>query len=471
MSRLGIFGKRRLIAFLFIVTALVVPGVQVSSETTAQVKNWSAWKYRLPIRLAGLTESTSRLLPIDVVFTLKAAECPNPENDIRLIYRAPDGREQEVIFQLSRLRVWDKGLDPKVGEPTLNGMITFFDVSREEPGGGYFIAYGNLGAESPAYPTDLVVSGKGPAWTIENSRLKVELRKGDPVKPEILHDVFGDCGQIAAVTLKAKPKTPITNKDQTLHWNPGILIPERGWSNAHAWDPPEHYEVEKGPVFVEVKRRGIFPFVPEVELAITYRFFAGRDYVWYGAAVRAREDVGIVSLRTNELVFDEGFFTRLAWEDEGRIHDEPLGGFKAVNKHGDILRLRPDAPFLAVYDIDKGLGTATINLNYAAVDPEGRVPDTYDRAFFVVKGEGPIGSGGLLFWFRSFFNFAPEWDRRQRFILPSGYVCAEQSLFHFFEAGGPAPVKDVVALNRAARDLSKLDIQVGPHPFATSDKH
>ncbi len=471
MRKLRICKRRIFTAFLFIWIAIFAMGLQMISAASKEGKDWSAWKYRLPIRLAGLTESVARLLPVDVMFTVKTAECPNPEKEIRLIYRAADGREQEVPFQLSRLRIWDKGLDPKVGEPTLNGLITFFDVSGGQAGGSYFILYGNSQVEAPAYPSDLTVSGKGPAWTIENSRLKVELRKGDPVKPEILHDVFGECGQIAAVTLKAKPDTPITNKDHTLHWNPGILIPERGWSNAHAWDPPETYEVEKGPVFVEVRRRGAFPFVPEVELAVTYRFFAGRDYVWCGAVVRAREDVGIVSLRTNELVFDEGFFTRLAWEDEGKIRDEALGGFKAVNKHGDILRLRPDVPFVAIYDVAKGLGTATININYDAIDPQGRVPDTYDQAFFVVKGEGPIGSGGLLFWFRSFFNFAPEWDRRQRFVLPAGYVCAEQSLFHFFEAGGPAPVKDVVALNRAARDLSKLDIQVGPYPFATSDKH
>jgi hypothetical protein len=470
MHKSGISKKRIFTALLFIGIAIFAAGVQMRSETTGQSNDWTAWKYRLPVRLAGLTELVARLVPVDVKFTLKTAECPNPEKNIRLIYRARDGREQGVPFQLSRLRVWDKGLDPKVGEPTLNGMITFFDVSGGQAGGNYFILYGNSGAEAPAYPTDLVVSGKGPAWTIENSRLKVELRKEDPVKPEILHDVFGDCGQIAVVTLKAKPETPISNKDHTLHWNPGILIPERGWSNAHAWDPPEHYEVEKGPIFVEVRRRGALPYVPEVELTITYRFFAGRDYVWYGAVLRVKDDVGVVSLRTNELVFDEGFFTRLAWEDEGKIHDEALGGFKAVNKHGDILRLRPDVPFLAVYDPAKGLGTATINLNYAAIDPRGRIPDKYDQAFFVVKGEGLIGSGGLLFWFRSFFNFAPEWDRRQRFILPAGYICAEQSLFHFFEAGGPAPVKDVAALSTAARDLSKLDIQVGPYPFATSDK-
>jgi hypothetical protein len=466
MLKSGISKKRIITAFLFIGIAILTTGVQMKSATTAQINDWGVWKYRLPIRLAGLTEAVSRLLPVDVMFTLKTAECADPKKDIRLIYRARDGREQGVPFQLSRLRVWDKGLDPKVGEPTLNGMITFFDVSGGQAGGNYFILYGNSKAEAPAYPTDLVVSGKGPAWTIENSRLKVELREGDPVKPEILHDVFGDCGQIAAVTLKAKLQTPITNKDRTLHWNPGILIPERGWSNAHAWDPPEHYEVEKGPIFVEVRRRGALPYVPEVELAITYRFFAGRDYVWYGAVLRAKDDVGVVSLRTNELVFDEGFFTRLVWEDEGKIHEEALGGFKAVNKHGDILRLRPDVPFLAVYDPAKGLGAATINLNYAVLDPRGGVPDKYDQAFFVVKGEGPIGSGGLLFWFRSFFNFAPEWDRRQRFILPAGYICAEQSLFHFFEAGGPAPIKDVTALSRAARDLSKLDLQVGPYPFA-----
>jgi hypothetical protein len=455
---------------LFLGMAIFSPGKPSGSTVSAEGKDWSAWKYRLPVRLAGLTESVSKTLPIDVTFTLKAAECPNPEREIRLLYRGADGRDREVPFQLSRLRVWDKGLDPKVGESTLNGMITFFDVSGGVSPGTYFLLYGNSAARAPSYPTDLAVSGQWPDYVIENGRIEVQLRKGDPVKPKILHDVFGDSGQIAAVTLKSKPKHPVSNKDRTLHWNPGVLIPERGWSNAHAWDPPQKHELEKGPIFVEVRRSGPLPLVPEIELAIAYRIFSGRDYVWYGATLRAKEDVGVVSLRTNELVFDEGFFTRLAWENEGRIHDRALDTFSAANMHGDILRLPADAPFLAAYDPAKGIGAATVNLSCAAIDPQGRIPDKYDQAFFAVKGVGPVGSGGLFFWFRSFVNFAPEWDRRQRLLLPAGWTCSEQSLFHFFEAAGSAPIKDVVALSRAARDLMKLDIQVGPHLFATSDK-
>ena len=110
--------------------------------------DWSAWKSRLPIKLAGLTGAAAAL-PIDVTFTLKAAECPSPEKEIRLIYHGADGRETEVPCQLSRLRVWDKGLDPKVGEPTLNGMITFFDISGGGPAGTYFLLYGNPAAPAP----------------------------------------------------------------------------------------------------------------------------------------------------------------------------------------------------------------------------------------------------------------------------------------------------------------------------------
>jgi hypothetical protein len=126
--------KRLPTAFLagVFLLAMSVPGGPVNVSKT---QGWDAWKGRLPVRLAGLTPSVSQLLPIDVKFTLKAAECPNPKREIRLIYRSADGREQEVPFQLSRLRVWDKGIDPKVGEATLNGLLTFFDVSGGEPGG------------------------------------------------------------------------------------------------------------------------------------------------------------------------------------------------------------------------------------------------------------------------------------------------------------------------------------------------
>jgi hypothetical protein len=431
----------------------------------AAAPDWSAWKHRLPVRLAGLTMPVSMHLPIDVMFTVKAKDCSNPKNEIRLLYRSPDGREREVPFQLSRLRVWDKGADARAADPTLNGRLTFFDVSGGEAQGTYFILYGNPGAAAPTCPTDLTVTGEKPAWTIANSRMTVELRKGDPAKPAILHDVFGDSGQIAAVTLQSAPGVPITNRDHTLHWNPGILIPERGWSNAHAWDPPREVEIDTGPVFVEVRRRGSLPLIPEVELAITYRIFSERDYVWYGATLRVREDVGIVSLRTNELVFDLGFFTRLGWAGASGVSDRPLSEFAQANKHGDILRLPAGVPFLAVYNPDRKIGLASVNVDYGIVDGWGGRPDVYDHAFFVVNGMAPVGSGGLLFWFRSFFNFAPEWDRRERFSLSAGTVISEQSLYHFFEPAAGAPLARVVDLDRAVRDLGKLDIQVGPHPF------
>jgi hypothetical protein len=460
--------KNLLTAFLAGVFLLAMTTLAVATGASPG-GDWSAWKHRLPVRLVGLTPAVSRLLPVDVMFTLKAAECPDPKKEIRLIYRSADGREREVPFQLSRLRVWQKG-DPKAADPTLNGRLTFFDVSGGEPGGTYFILYGNPAASEPRFPSNLAVSGRGPAWTVENDRIKFELRGGDKDKSAILHDYFGESGQIASVTLRSKPDVPITNKDRTLHWNPGILIPERGWSNAHAWDPPAEFELDAGPMFVEVTRRGPLPLIPEVELAISYRFFSGRDYVWYGASLTVLQDLGVVSLRTNELVFDQGFFSRIGWSAERRIRDRPLSDFSPANKHGDILRLPPDVPFVAVYDRAKGIGLATVNIDSAAVDRWGGNPGFYDHAFFVVNGTATIGSGGLLFWFRSFLNYAPEWDRRERLIMSAGTVISEQSLYHFFVPDPTAPLATVVRLAEAVRDLPKLDIQVGPYPFGPAPK-
>ena len=80
-----------------------------AAAASSQSPGWSAWKHRLPVRLAGLTAPVSKLLPVDVMFTLKADECVDPLREIRLLYRSPDGRESEVPFQLSRLLFWDRG--------------------------------------------------------------------------------------------------------------------------------------------------------------------------------------------------------------------------------------------------------------------------------------------------------------------------------------------------------------------------
>jgi len=426
-------------------------------------QEWSEWKYRLPVRI-GRSGAGAATLPIDVDFTLKSAECGNPEAEIRLVRQSPAGRITEIPFQLSRLRNWTKDATPPKGEPTVNGRLTFFSESQTP--GEYFILHGNPKAVRPVYPTDLRVSGTGPVWSIENSKMKIELRGRDRVKASDIHDYFGECGQIASVTLKSRPDSPFTNRNRCLHWNPGILIPGRGWLNAHAWDPPEQFEIETGPLYVEIRRRGPLPSLPEVELAITYRIFSNRTYIWCGSRVQAKKDVGIVSLRTNEIVFDEDFFTRIAWDNRNRFHDRALAPMRRANGHGDILRLPVDTRLVAVYSPEKRIGAASILIGNSAIGPFGEAATRFHAATHIVKGNAPIGSGGLFFWFRTYIDYGVDWDRKQRLVIPAGTIYGDQDLYYFYDIDEAGNTAGAIRLAKEIEALRRMDIQVGPFPFA-----
>lgn len=427
-------------------------------------QEWGDWKYRLPVRIDHSGRPGVSALPIVVDFTLKSAECGNPEAEIRLVRQSPGGRITEIPFQLSRLRNWTKDSTPPKGEPTVNGRLTFFAESKTP--GEYFILHGNPNAVRPVYLTDLRVSGTGPVWSIENSKMKIEMRGRDAVKAADLHDYFGESGQIASVTLKSRPDAPFTNKNRCLHWNPGILIPGRGWLNAHAWDPPERVEIETGPLYVEIRRRGPLPSLPEVELAITYRIFSNRTYIWCGSRIEAKEDIGIVSLRTNEIVFDEDFFTRIAWDDQNRFHDRPLAPMRRANGHGDILRLPIDTRVLAVYSPEKRIGAASILIENSAIGPFGESATRFHAATHVVKGSAPIGSGGLFFWFRTYIDYGVDWDRKQRLVIPAGTVYADQDLYYFYDTDKAGNTAGAIRLAEEIEARRHMDIKIGPFPFA-----
>ncbi len=441
--------KSALLGVLFVGGMLCLAG-SLAAESGVPAADWSAWKYRMPVRLGNRSGETARLAPVDVTFSFFADQCADPAKEIRLLLVA-DGVEKEVPFQLSNLSRWTKDIDGQKSLPTVNGMITFFD---EAPGDGdaeYVILYGHPGAAAPSYATDLRVSGAKPGWIIESGEMIVELRGKQTGLPASTNH---DSGQLAKVTLKKRPDFPISNENGVIHWEPGIFVPTRGWIHAFAWDPPEICEIEQGPLFVKVTRKGTFPGIPEAHLSITYRIFKGKSFVEAGARVEMLNDLGVASLRTDELIFAKDFFSHVGWERDGVTMVRPLADYQPVNAHGDILRLADDAPFVALFSPSKGLGAASVRSDFAAVGPDGSTPTLFDNATY-------ISNAGLQYWSRPLVYFHVGWDRKQLITIPKGSIYADRNLYSFFVPGGDEPLKQVRALSRAVRN--KPSIVIGPY--------
>ena len=428
---------------------LILTGFCLTNPGTVHAQSdWSAWQHRLPITLTGRNVETANLVPVDVTFSLFAAQCRNPERELRLILKTRSG-EKEVPFQLSGLSIWTKDTGER-SSPTVNGMITFFD---EAPGNGnaeYVLLYGNPNAKVPSYTTDLKLTGEKPAWTIENSKMIVELRGKNANIPDGSNK---DSGQLAQVIIKSRPDTPVFSENGILHWNPGIFVPARGWMHSFAWDPPEVCEIEEGPLFVKVTRSGIFPDIPEVRLSVTYRIFTGRNYVESGTVMKVNDDIGVVALRNNQLVFDDGLFTKFTWHDKGKTVDKSLDDYTPVNRHGDIVRLSDDLDFISFYDTSKGIGLASVIVDYSNIGPDGAPPTLFDNATYVSNG-----GHGLTYFFRPLIYFHVGWDRKQLITVPKGSVYAERNLYYFYDAGSGNPVSKVEVLSRAVQSGPGINI-------------
>jgi len=390
--------------------------VGLAGLNAAPQSPWQAWKHRLPIVLTERDAATAGLLPVDVTFSMFAADIGDPAREIRLVLKTPEG-DKEVPFQLSRLATWNRDTDGAKSLPTVSGLITFFDVA---PGSGpaeYALLYGNPTVQAPRYITDLRVSGESPAWTIENSKMTVRLHgrnatNGDPSKAlrpimaggrivQPAHNTNFNSGQLARVDLKSRPASPLAPYSGVMHWEPGIFIPTRGWMHVFEWDPPPVCEIEKGPLFVEIRRSGPFPKVPEVKASVTYRIFTNRAYVDSGSRIDVLDPVGVVSIRNDDMVFDNGTFTHMAWLSDGTPVVKDLKDYPKVDVNGDVLRISDETPFFALLNPAEKIGVATVKDTYANVGPDGTLPVLFDNSFYLSSE----GREGLMFFFRPLVYF------------------------------------------------------------------
>lgn len=445
--------------------------VSLACLAAAGQNPWQDWKHRLPIVLSERNAATASQIPVDVTFSMFASDVGDPKKEIRLVLKTAAG-ETEVPFQLSRLSTWNRDADGTKSLPTVSGMITFFDVAPGSDTAEYSLLYGNPAAQAPTYATDLRVSGEKPSWTVDNLKMTVRFHgrspaNGDPsqalrkstttmkiVQPA--HNTNFNSGQLAQVILKSRPASPIAPYTGVMHWEPGIFIPTRGWIHAFDWDPPPVCEIEKGPLFVEIRRSGTFPKVPEVKLSITYRIFTGRTYVESSTRIDILESVGVVSLRNNAMVFDNGTFTHMAWMRDGIPVVKDLKEYPPVNTHSDVLRVAEDTPFFSFLNPAERIGAATVKDLFANLGPEGTPPVLFDNSFYVSNE----GSEGLQYFFRPLIYFNVGWDRKQLIMVPQGSTYAERNFFLFYEANGANPIQDVLAIASAVK--GKPGVAIGP---------
>lgn len=405
---------------------------------------WEDWEYSIPVTIRHRDARTSGALPVDFTFAVFAGQMEDPSREIRLLLRE-GGEYREIPFQLWGVALRERDTDGERSRPTITGTVTFFDEAGSDSEARYFLLYGNPSADLPDYPTDLRVSGHAPELVIENARMRVELHPS---------------GQLAAVTPDGADRAIDTDRG-ILHWNPGVFIPTRYWAHAWDWDPPELVELESGPVFVTLRRSGPLPDFPELHLSVTYRIFSGKPYVESSTRWEVLDDIGVVSLRNDQLIFDPELFDRLAWMDENReVVVGNFDDFEPVNHHGDILRFRPDAGFVAFFNEQSGLGAASIRREASNSGPGGKAPVLFDHSTYIAN------ASSLTYWFRPLVYFHVDWSREKLITIPEGSIYSERNLYLFFRPESGDPLQEVLHYRRAADHVPFID--AGPYRLPPS---
>jgi hypothetical protein len=224
----------------------------------------------------------------------------------------------------------------------------------------YLIVYGNADTQPPQYPSDLKVSERedGATW-IENDYYEAQL---DPKNNSIRGFRSKQFGVGAQRSFGFHD-----NPGLTLHYSPDVWVKNRPWTHARGWNPPPHHVMQQGPVAVVWRRWGHLPEAAEVEIDVTYRFFAKTPYVPVETTIDILEDVVVTALRNEELVFAPAReVTHAGWRElNGDVFYQPLSQGEGLQP-GLVRILSPDAPYVCLAREDSGLGLASIRLKQHA---------------------------------------------------------------------------------------------------------
>jgi hypothetical protein len=327
--------------------------IVLAESFTAPSSNgyWNpAWKYYASVVLSepeGLARTNE---PVHITLGLYADRLTAPEKEVRVVAIDPEsGVSSEVPCQVYAVSTWDEFADEHC-QPTTTVELAFLADVPALSSRVYLVFYGNPQAEAPVYPSDLVISGEGLGLTVENSCYRTQLH---PLS-----------GAIDEVHLKMGVNVTFDHHLETngaLHWNPGVYAPPRTWIHASDWDPPEGYTSFGGPIFFTTKRWGPLPLYPEVQVSITYIFYAHQPYVIMTSSMDVLKDLDVVALRNGEIVLNHNVIREFAWKKpDGEIGSVVI---KEQPRHPTRgLIIEADAPWLAFYNRDLACAFAGINL-------------------------------------------------------------------------------------------------------------
>ena len=361
-----------------------------------------AWKNYLSLILSEENGIERTGYPVHATVGLISSYLRSPD-EIRVV-RA-ERKDGDVVYREVPSQVYDVVTwnDPKIlaieekdaqtGEPvvryhpTTTLSVAFLADLKPRDKATYLVFFNNPGAGKPVYKSDLTVKkGKLLGRTIENSSYKIVLQEKSGVIYEIVEKKTG-------IRLEHKLET-----NGAIHWNPDVFSPPHAWYHSSDWSNPQAAEVA-GPVFYSLNLKGTLPFPKGINVGIRYHFYASSPVVMVESITEIEDNLFVMALRNAEVVFNKAVFTKAAFKKDGATEILDFATSKMHPAHAAVLR--PDTPWVSLFDEAKGIGFAALYLDLATPNLNGGMASLEQPYIYIQHGPWYYVSRGFVYSFGS----------------------------------------------------------------------
>ncbi len=282
-----------------------------------------------------------------------------------------------------------------------------------------------------AAPETFVLTGEGRGKTLRTGRLVVAFHP--------------QSGQINTLEFPAENVT-LHNQAGVIHWNPDVYVPGLGWDHSFDWNPPQGFEERVGGLVYANARRGPMPRVAGVDLEVRYEMRAGVPYFFSETLMTARNDLGVIALRNDEMVLSKELFDGLAYRDpDGSLVSLPLVE-KPEKPFGLVHVAPPDLPWVGLTNSREGYGFFSVRLA-AAASALGAGGDFHHRASTAFYAPS---DGGYVYWVRPYLYTWADYATASHFTaLPKGSFFYEKNAYVLLKLGP-----------QTARELDELRLKL-----------
>ncbi|WP_152050675.1 metal-sulfur cluster assembly factor [Tautonia marina] len=288
------------------------------SELPKPWADWgNGWRFVQALSLFETIGQARTNEPIEIRLRLRADQVTDPDRELRVArFDAERSTIHEVPSQVSGVTRTEKHWRCR--------LAFLADVPQHDRA-IVLVFTGNPNAERPDYITDLKVKGEGYGLEISNHHYVAQLSS--------------QVGQLERLISRREHGLELYAGGKGHGEPPGI-----DWAHDYVdhgsfqklrvrnWAECPDYEVERGPIFVRVRRWG-FPHSPihplftpsRMHIDQTYTFHSGLPYFFKEGTMEAIKDLRIEAMRDDEWVFSGYSYTNLIWFDaSGKLHDGPV---------------------------------------------------------------------------------------------------------------------------------------------------